>query len=169
MSDGFDAVAGLGPACRAAQVSAPGAPADGPGFLASSVPYLLARASLAVNEGFERDMRHRGLGSPVWRSLLALRDHGALGVSALGRAALASQSNTSKTLVGMRAAGLVEEARVATDRRVVLIALTEAGLARAEAVAALAEAHEVRVLSRHPQAGAPAVREALAAVAKSWA
>ncbi len=50
--------------------------------------------------------------------------------------------------------GLVARAQDARDRRIVRLALTRDGEAKAAECAAVAERHEAEVLARHPQAEA---------------
>lgn len=126
---------------------APGDPPAEP-FL----PDLLARASHALAQGFAGELRRRGASFPVWRVLAALHASPGLTVTALAGACLLQQPTATKLLDRMARDGLVARAPDARDRRVVRVALTPEGQAKAAELVAAAERYEARVLARHPQA-----------------
>jgi DNA-binding MarR family transcriptional regulator len=128
---------------------APGGHGD-EGFL----PDLLARASHALVRGFAEELRRRGTSLPVWRALAALHASPGLTVTGLAEACLLQQPTMTKLLDRMARDGLVARAPDARDGRVVRVALTPRGEARAAELVAAAARYEVEVLARHPQAEA---------------
>jgi DNA-binding MarR family transcriptional regulator len=118
------------------------------GFL----PDLLARAAHVLAQGFARDLRGRGITLPVWRALAALLARPGETVGGLAEACLLQQPTMTKLLDRMVHEGLVTRAPDARDRRVVRVALTPEGEAKAAELLAVAESYEAEVLARHPQA-----------------
>lgn len=118
------------------------------GFL----PDLLARASHTLTQGFAEELRERGTSLPVWRVLAALHASPGQTVTALAAACLLQQPTTTKLLDRMARDGLVARAPDARDRRVVRVALTADGDARAAELVAAAGRYEAEVLARHPRA-----------------
>ena len=113
---------------------------------------LLARASYAVVQGFADELRRRGASLPVWRVLAALLAHPGHTVTGLAEACLLQQPTMTKLLDRMIRDGLVARSHDARDRRIVRVALTPEGEARAAELAVAAARHEAEVLARHPQA-----------------
>ena len=70
----------------------------------------------------------------------------------LAEACLLQQPTMTKLLDRMVQDGLVARAQDARDRRIVRLALTRDGEAKAAELVAVAERHEAEVLARHPQA-----------------
>ena len=126
--------------------------ASGHGPAERLLPDLLARASHAVVQGFAEELRRRGTSLPVWRVMAALLARPGLTVTGLAEACLLQQPTATKLLDRMARDGLVARAPDARDRRVVRIALTPDGEARATELLAAAERHEAGILTRHPQA-----------------
>lgn len=126
--------------------------ASGHGPAERLLPDLLARASHAVVHGFAEELRRRGTSLPVWRVMAALLARPGLTVTGLAEACLLQQPTATKLLDRMARDGLVARAPDARDRRVVRIALTPGGEARATELLAAAERYEARILARHPQA-----------------
>ena len=122
-------------------------------FLAGFLPHLLARAAHAAAEGFGAELHRHGVSVPVWRVPAALADGPGETVSALAHACLLQQPTMTKVLDRMVRDGLVERRQDDRDRRLVRVALTGAGAARAADLIALARRHEAEVLARHPRAG----------------
>ena len=118
------------------------------------MPDLLARAAYVLIQGFAADLRRRGASLPVWRVLAALLARPGETVTGLAEACLLQQPTATKLLDRMARDGLVTRAQDARDRRVVPVALTPAGEAKAAELLAVAERHEAEVLARHPQAEA---------------
>jgi DNA-binding MarR family transcriptional regulator len=133
---------------------APGRHPAGP-FL----PDLLARASHALTQGFAEELRKRGTSLPVWRVLAALHASPGLTVTALAAACLLQQPTMTKLLDRMARDGLVARAPDARDRRVVRVALTPRGEAKAAELVAAAGRYEAGLLARHP--GAEGIRAVL--------
>ncbi len=116
------------------------------------MPDLLARASHVVIQGFAEELRRRGTSLPVWRAIAALLARPGETVTGLAQACLLQQPTMTKLLDRMVRDGLVARAPDARDRRLVRIALTREGEAKAAELAAAAERHEAEVLARHPRA-----------------
>ena len=123
---------------------------------------LLARAAFVVVQGFADELRRRGASLPVWRVLAALLARPGETVTGLAEACLLQQPTTTKLLDRMVRDRLVARAQDARDRRVVRLALTRDGEAKAAELAAVAERHEAEVLARHPEAAA--IKPALLAI-----
>ncbi len=113
---------------------------------------LLARASHALVQGFAEELRRRGTSLPVWRVLGVLLARPGGTVTGLAEACLLQQPTMTKLLDRMVRDGLVTRSPDARDRRVVRVALTPEGEAKATELLAVAERYEAEVLARHPQA-----------------
>ena len=107
---------------------------------------LLADAAFVVVQGFADELRGRGASLPVWRVLAALSARPGETVTGLAEACLLQQPTMTKLLDRMVRDGLVARTQDARDRRVVRLALTPEGEAKA------AGRYETKVLARHPQA-----------------
>ncbi len=121
-------------------------------FLDDHLPHLLARAAHALAQEFHAELRRRGATVPVWRVLAALSARPGETVTRLAEACLLQQPTMTKLLDRMVRDGLVTRAPDARDRRVVRVALTPEGEAKAAELLAVAERYEAEVLARHPQA-----------------
>ena len=126
--------------------------ASGHGPAERLLPDLLARAAHVVVQGFAEVLRQRGTSLPMWRALAALLARPGETVTGLAEACLLQQPTMTKLLDRMVRDGLVTRAPDARDRRIVRVALTPDGEARATELAAAAERYEARVLARHPEA-----------------
>ena len=113
---------------------------------------LLARASHTLVQGFSEELRKRGTSLPVWRVMAALHASPGLTVTGLAEACLLQQPTMTKLLDRMVRDGLVARAPDARDRRVVRVALTPDGEARAAELVAAAGRYEAGLLARHPRA-----------------
>jgi MarR family transcriptional regulator, organic hydroperoxide resistance regulator len=113
---------------------------------------LLARAAHVVVQGFAEELRRHGASLPVWRVLAALLARPGEMVTGLAEACLLQQPTMTKLLDRMARDGLVTRAPDPRDRRVVRVALTPEGRAKAAELVAVAESYEAEVLARHPQA-----------------
>ena len=113
---------------------------------------LLADAAFVVVQGFADELRRRGASLPVWRVLAALSARPGETVTGLAEACLLQQPTMTKLLDRMVREGLVTRAPDARDRRVVRVALTPEGEAKAAGLVAAAERYEAGFLARHPQA-----------------
>ena len=116
------------------------------------LPDLLARASHALVRGFAEQLRERGTSLPVWRVLAAIHASPGLTVTGLAEACLLQQPAMTKLLDRMARDGLVARAPDPRDRRVVRVALTPDGQAKAAELVAAAARYEAGVLARYPQA-----------------
>ena len=121
--------------------------------------YLLARVSHVLSGEFHQQLRRRSVGVPVWRVLASLSGSSGETVTGLAEVCLLQQPTMTKLLDRMARDGLVTRSQDARDRRLVRIALTPAGEAKAAELAAAAEGYEAEVLVRHP--GADGIRAVL--------
>jgi MarR family transcriptional regulator, organic hydroperoxide resistance regulator len=126
--------------------------ASGQGPAERLLPDLLARASHALIQGFAAELRRRGTSLPVWRVMAALLGRPGDTVTGLAEACLLQQPTMTKLLDRMVRDGLVTRAPDQRDRRIVRVALTPEGEAKAAGLVAAAERHEAEVLARHPRA-----------------
>lgn len=122
----------------------------------------LRRAADAVDRRLDAVLAAEGLAGTRFGVLEALHHLGPLTLTELGRKLLKSESNLCATVDRLEAEGLVTRQRRNDDRRVVDIALTEAGRAR---IAALFPAHAERAAALF-SALTPAEIDTLAALAK---
>ena len=117
-----------------------------PTFTADYLGYLLARASFLVNEGAHAHARAAGLSVMEWRVLATLWGRDRIGVGELAQIVLERQPTLTKALDRMAEKGLVRREGSETDRRVVLVSMTETGRASIGPVLARTRALERRLL-----------------------
>lgn len=111
-------------------------------FVHRHLPYLLARASHALWQGFEPQVRAAGLNSLEWRVLATLSDSEALTVGTLALEVLAKQPTLTKALDRLAAQGWVERLPDADDARRARVALTPAGRRRVAPLLSAADRHQ---------------------------
>src|SRR5215203_1679934 len=97
-------------------------------FIDDYLLYLLARASHLVSSEFHQELRHRGVGVPVWRVLASLvgSERGET-VTGLAEVCLLQQPTMTKLLDRLVRDGLVRRSQDGRDRRVVRVGLTPRG------------------------------------------
>ena len=127
-------------------------------------PTVLARLAWTLDGEFAPALRRARTDLPTFRALAALRDAPPPGETVTGLADLCmlQQPTMTKLLDRMTAAGLLARAPDPRDRRVVRVALTVAGVLRADELVALAERHEADALGRLPMLAGRALPDALA-------
>jgi len=91
------------------------------------MPYVLNRATSALNADFQVVLRKHDMTLLHWRVLAFLTETDGLGVSALGRYTGVDQATLSRALTVMEKAGYVARGAFAQDRRVVAIKILPAG------------------------------------------
>ncbi|HYI82096.1 MAG TPA: MarR family transcriptional regulator [Acetobacteraceae bacterium] len=135
--------------------------ASGQGGTRPFLPDLLARVAHLLTKRFAEELRGRSVSLPVWRALAALEARPCETVTGLAEACLLQQPTMTKLLDRMVLDGLVTRVPDARDRRIVRVALTPEGEAKAAELAAIAGRHEAEMLARHPQAEAikPVLRD----------
>lgn len=94
----------------------------------------LSRALATVDAVVHRPLADAGLTASRFGALEALWHLGPLNQRDLGRKILKSSGNVTVVVDGLERDGLVARERDATDRRHVIVSLTDAGRARIEAV-----------------------------------
>jgi DNA-binding MarR family transcriptional regulator len=116
-------------------------------FVHQHLPYLLARASHALWQGFEPRLREAGLNSLEWRVLATLSDSPPLGVGPLALEVLAKQPTVTKTLDRLAAQGWVQRQPDPADARGTHVSLTPQGRRHVAPLLKAARAHEARRLA----------------------
>ena len=118
-----------------------------PRFVHQHLPYLLARASHALWQGFEPQLRDAGLNSLEWRVLATLSDSPPIGVGPLALEVLAKQPTVTKTIDRLAAQGWVQRQADPADARGTHVCLTPAGRRHVAPLLRAARAHEARRLA----------------------
>lgn len=131
-----------------------------PDFVEDYLLYLLARASAGASAQFHAIVKAKGLSVLEWRVLGQLAS-GPATVGLLAERALSQQPTLTKVLDRMAEDGLVVRLGDTTDRRRVLLRLTEKGQRLAAELVPLARQHEARVLAGYSQREAAALKRAL--------
>ncbi len=111
-------------------------------FVHRHLPYLLARASHALWQGFEPQVKAAGLNSLEWRVLATLSDSAPLTVGELALEVLAKQPTLTKSLDRLSTQGWVQRRTDAGDARRARVALTAAGRRKVAPLIAAAESHQ---------------------------
>jgi DNA-binding MarR family transcriptional regulator len=131
-------------------------------FVHRHLPYLLARASHALWQGFEPQVRAAGLNSLEWRVLATLSDSAPQTVGQLALEVLAKQPTLTKSLDRLSTQGWVQRRADAGDARRARVALTAAGRRKVAPLIAAAESHQRLRLQALGVASDAALRDALA-------
>lgn len=107
----------------------PASPAPGAAALAldRQLCFALYSASLAMTKAYKPLLDALALTYPQYLVLLALWEHGSLGVSELGARLFLDSGTLTPLLKRMQAAGLLLRARSPDDERRVRVSLTPAG------------------------------------------
>jgi DNA-binding MarR family transcriptional regulator len=95
--------------------------------LETYIPYLLNRLTNRWNIDQNRDLDEYGINGTILRALSVLHIFKTLTVNEIANYALVEQSNASRSIDAMVAAGLVERQIAETDLRRREVALTEKG------------------------------------------
>jgi MarR family transcriptional regulator for hemolysin len=98
-----------------------------PDELKAYIPYLLNQLTNRWNIEQNRALGEYGINSTVLRTLSVLNIHKTLTINEIASYALVEQSNASRTIDSMVAAGLVQRQIAETDLRRRDIALTQKG------------------------------------------
>jgi DNA-binding MarR family transcriptional regulator len=94
------------------------------------LPYLLARASHIISAEFYENLRRRGVPVRRWRLLGMLWDsEDGLTIGELSEAILVEQSSTTRLVDRAVVEGLVRKRAGATDKRKVVVTISDAGRA----------------------------------------
>ena len=107
--------------------------------------YLLAQASATASDAFHEKLAADGLSVSTWRILGSLYPNKRLNVGMLAHECLMKQPTLTRTLDRLVNAGLVHRLHSATDRRGVLVELTEEGRDVASENVLKAKAQEAHV------------------------
>lgn len=91
------------------------------------LPFLLAKAHRAAQNGLDQVLKKEALTVEQWRILQALRDEDGCTMSALSRQALLTMSALSKNADRLVSRALIMRQRDADDHRRVLVRLTDFG------------------------------------------
>lgn len=115
------------------------------GFIAGYLPYLLAHASHLISGQFHEHLAARKVPVMQWRVMAALWD-APKSASEVAAVILQKQPTVSKLLERMRLQDLVDRSPDETDRRRVVISLTQRGRRVAGPLIEAAREHERAVL-----------------------
>lgn len=121
---------------------------------AAFLPYVLNRATSALNADFQLVLREHGMTLLHWRVLAFLHDADGLGVSALANITGSDQATLSRALTVMEKAGYIARHPDPMDQRVAAIRLCPAGhkqFARVLPIALRLHLRAVAGLSREEQ------------------
>lgn len=110
--------------------------------LATSIPYLIARAGIRTGQAFAVELRQFELSLTEWRVCAALRHTPHQRLSDLAVRTSSDASTLSRTVDGLLQRGLLVRERCADDARAVALALTPEGNALTERVIPLARLYE---------------------------
>ncbi|GGB34077.1 hypothetical protein GCM10011316_02720 [Roseibium aquae] len=115
-------------------------------FVDNYLSYLLAHASHLVSTQFHAHLRRYGVQVPAWRLLATLSEGDGKTIGHLARISLYNQPTTTKIVDRLEAEGLAERRRCETDRRRMLVYITQTGRDLVDELLRDAQAHEKRVL-----------------------
>ncbi|EEW27010.1 MarR family winged helix-turn-helix transcriptional regulator [Rhodobacter ferrooxidans] len=134
--------------------------------LSAFLPYQLAVAASRVSRGFAELYRAEfGLSIAEWRVLAHLAQSGAVSVREICARVEMDKPKISRAAARLEAAGLIEKHANSTDRRLVVISLTDAGRDLVARILPIAERYQAQVLAQLG-AGAAPFRAALATLLK---
>jgi DNA-binding MarR family transcriptional regulator len=102
--------------------------------LQSYLPYLLNRVGFAVTDAFSEALAADDLTVPMWRVLAVLLHHGPQRIGDLAGLTSIEISTLSRLLSTLQRRRLLGRKRARNDARVVMVALTERGIALTESL-----------------------------------
>lgn len=102
-----------------------------------SVIYLMRRITASITQVADRSLRDKELTNAQWVPLMKLSLHGRLSVAEMARQLEMDVGAATRLIDRLERKGLCQRARSTTDRRVVWIDLTPAGVAAIRDVPAL--------------------------------
>lgn len=108
---------------------------------------MLAQASYWISAEFHRVVRASGLPVAEWRILASLAGAPPMPVGRLAQIVLAPQPTVTRQLDRLQRRGLVERVARDGDKRITLVAITEAGQALVSGLVQQARSHERRVMA----------------------
>lgn len=130
-------------------------------FVDNYLPALLGQAWHLVSTQFHAVVEEHGLSVLEWRVLSTLASHGAISISALAQVTVSKQPTVTRLLLRLEAQGYVERSTSLDDRRFTLVRVTRAGRRLVTGLIALAEKHEVEILSPFEDEKISALKEVL--------
>ena len=141
---------------------------DAPFRLDDFLPYRLAVAAARVSRDFAAIYEAEfGLSIAEWRVIAHLGEAEAVSVREIHQRVDMDKSRVSRAAARLEAAGYVAKAANAADRRLVSLRLTAEGRALRDAVAARAKTYQADLLARMPEAEAAMLRACLDAVERA--
>lgn len=129
----------------------PQAVANGRSFTDDYLLFLLAQASAVASEEFHLQLHKDGIAVSTWRIIASLYPDLSLTVGALAEKCLLKQPTLTRTLDRLEEDGLTKRIHSKTDRRAVLVALTDKGKKVGDEKTALAKTHEQHILSGYSE------------------
>ncbi len=130
-------------------------------FVDNYLPALLGQAWHLVSTQFHAVVEEHGLSVLEWRVLSTLASHGAMSISALAQITVSKQPTVTRLLLRLEAQGYVERSTSLDDRRFTLVRVTRTGRRLVTGLIALAEKHEVEILSPFDDEKISALKEVL--------
>lgn len=120
---------------------------DTPFILDDFLPYQLAVVAERVSRQFSRHYREMfGLTRAEWRVVAHLSQQGAVSVREISARAEIDKSKVSRAVARLEAQGYVSKRASPTDRRLVVLALTEQGQEMIRALTPIAQQYQTEVL-----------------------
>lgn len=115
-------------------------------WLEGFVPYVLYRATNALNRRLKGRLRQSGINIARWRVLAVLKAYGSVSMGEIAAATVMEQPTLSRVVDQLESEGLVERRTSTEDSRFVYADLTAKGEAAFAAIAPLAQRHQERAL-----------------------
>ncbi|MGB0411466.1 MAG: MarR family winged helix-turn-helix transcriptional regulator [Pikeienuella sp.] len=109
--------------------------------------FLLAQASAAASASFHNSLAQQGVAVSTWRILASLYPDDAMTISELAHSCMAKQPTMTRMIDRLAAEGIVVRVPAKTDKRRVLVRLTDAGREKAATLVAAAKIDESEALA----------------------
>ena len=121
---------------------------DKPFILDDFLPYQLAVVAERVSRQFSRHYREQfGLSRSEWRVVAHLSQKPAVSVREIASQAELDKSKVSRAVSRLEELGYITKESSATDRRLVVLSLTDSGRDMIDALTPIAEAYQQQVLN----------------------
>lgn len=123
--------------------------------------YLLAQASAEASAQFHGELKKLQIPVLNWRIMASLHPANALTIGKLAGHALANQTTLTRAVDRMERNGLVKRSPSRSDRRQVVVSLTEDGRTLSDRLTELAKHHEASILAKCSTAEIDNLKKAL--------
>lgn len=141
----------------------PGAAEDLP--FESTIPVMLLRAREVMMRDIRPVLAAEGFTEQQWRVMRTLAARGPLDAAALSERSLILPPSLTRILQALEDRGLLERTRAETDRRRLVCAITEAGMAQVRALAPKTAAVHGRIEAQFGPARTAELKSLLQAIA----